>query len=239
MAALGLAATPVAVTFSDDAPAGASEPSSRVPAGCEFWELGAEEKLVTQAAHHQLCSIGIHTHNFGEAPTNQDAELTATLAAMRGLDYVRLEEVQALPVMENPSRFVVYVALAEAADTPSVVLLFAHAGQGLILTEALTRVDGDSPAALGRPACALIPQVVNNGRSASSLGCCGARAYLATFDDSTTLWALPGGNLEAYVEAVETFASANGLLRRFHERRREDVASGKMPSVEESFEYLE
>lgn len=97
VAALGLAATPVAVTFSDDAPAGASEPSSRVPAGCKFWELGAEEKLVTQAAHHQLCSIGIHTHNFGEAPTNQDAELTATLAAMRVVTYAATSERRKMP----------------------------------------------------------------------------------------------------------------------------------------------
>ena len=239
MVALKLTATPVAVTFSHDAPASGPEPSLMVPAGCKFWELGAKERLVTRAAHHQLCSIGVHTHNFDDAPAKQSGELEATLATMQGLDYARLEEVRSLPVMETPSRFVVYAPLAEAVDTPAAVLLFADAGQGLIITEALTRVDGDSPLALGRPACALIPQVVNSGRSASSLGCCGARAYLDTFDDSTTLWALPGVNLEDYVEAVETFATANSLLRRFHDQRRMDVAAGKMPSVEESLERLE
>ena len=35
----------------------------------------------------------------------------------------------------------------------------------------------DNPA-MGRPACAVVPQAINSGQAALSLGCCGARAYL-------------------------------------------------------------
>lgn len=117
-------------------------------------------------------------------------------------------------------------------------MLFAHASQGLIIAEAIARIDDAVPATLGRPACALLPQVINSGRSASSLGCCGARAYLDALDESTTLWALHGAKLEQYAEAIETFASAKETLRQFHEMRRADVAAGGTPSVEESLARL-
>ncbi len=236
--ALGLSTVPVAVTFSDDPPAGVAEPPTTVAAGCEFWELGASDALVTRAVHHQFCSIGIHTHNLADAPPRQGEELTATLAAMQGLDYVRPEEIQSLPVMQSAQPFVVYAPLAECDGEPSAVLLFVHAAQGLVITEAVARVDGGIPAVLGRPACALIPYVVNSARSASSLGCCGARAYLDVLDDGTTIWALHGGNLGAYTEAIETLAGANDTLRRFHELRRIDIVAGKTPSVEESLARL-
>jgi len=236
--ALNLTTAPVAVSFLDDAPGDTTGPDSTVAAGCKFWELGATRKLTTRANDHRLCAIGIHTHNLADAPATQGGDLGATLAAMQGLDYVRPEEVEALPVMDHASRCVVYAPLAESQEEPATVLLFAHADQGLVITEALARIDDDVPATMGRPACALIPQVVNSARSASSLGCCGARAYLDVLDEGTTIWALHGGKLERYVEAIETFARANDTLRQFHDLRRADIAEGKTPSVEESLARL-
>ena len=61
---LELAKPPVAVTFAGSAPAGVDTPTSPVPAGCSFWELGASISIATQAVHHQHCSIGIYTHNM-------------------------------------------------------------------------------------------------------------------------------------------------------------------------------
>lgn len=236
--ALGLTTPPVAVTFSDAAPANADTPSTPVPAGCSFWELGAHKTLATRAEDHQHCSIGIHTHALADAPASQQQELEAALGAMQGLDYVRPEEVAALPVMSSPSKHVVYGPLRDATRLPSVVLLFAHSSQGLVLSEALTRVDGEVPAAMGRPACALIPQVVNTSRSASSLGCCGARAYLNTLSDDVALWGLSGEKLEAYVDQIEILAKANSVLSRFHELRRVAIESGESPSVAESLARL-
>ena len=75
-------------------------------------------------------------------------------------------------------------------------LAFAHAQHGLILSEAVARVDGGTPPAMGRPACAIVPQVLNQQRAAMSLGCCGARAYLDALTDDVALWALPAHRLD-------------------------------------------
>ena len=157
---------------------------------------------------------------------------------MQGLDYVRPEEVALIPVLEKQSRYVSYSPLAECVEVPATVLLFTNAEQSLVITEAIARVDGTAPASLGRPACALIPQVVNSGQSAASLGCCGARAYLDGFDVNTTLWALNGEKLNEYAGAVETLGAANRTLRKFHEIRRSDIEKGTSPSVNESLERL-
>ena len=61
---------------------------------------------------------------------------------------------------------------------PDMVLLFVNANQTLILSEATQQVENQNAPAMGRPACAIVPQVMNTGRAALSLGCCGARAYL-------------------------------------------------------------
>jgi hypothetical protein len=107
-----------------------------------------------------------------------------------------------------------------------------------VLSEALTRVDGATPLAMGRPACALIPQVRNSGRSAASLGCCGARSYLDMLNDDVALWGLFGEKLELYVNEIEAFAKANTVLSRFHQRRRADIESGSAPTVQESLNRI-
>jgi uncharacterized protein (DUF169 family) len=135
-------------------------------------------------------------------------------------------------------RHVVYGPLAGFRFDPDVVLLFTHAQQGLIISEAVSRVDKGIPAAMGRPACAVVPQVLNQGQAAMSLGCCGARAYLDLLSDSVAMWALPGSKLHDYCEQIATLARANRTLALFHERRREDVASGRRPTVRQSQELL-
>ena len=154
------------------------------------------------------------------------------------LDYVREEEVAAIPVLAEPVRHTIYGPLADFPMSPDINMLFAHAQQSLILTEAAARVDGGVPPAMGRPACAVVPQVKNGGRAAMSLGCCGARAYLDSLSDDVALWALPAGKLDAYCKEIAGLAKSNEILTMFHERRREDVAAGMRPTVQESLERL-
>jgi uncharacterized protein (DUF169 family) len=155
---------------------------------------------------------------------------------MCDLDYVRPEEVAAIPVIKREVNYVVYGPLAQFPLFPEVVLLFAHARQGLILSEAVTRVDKGTPPAMGRPACAVVPQALNHGNATMSLGCCGARAYIDALTDDMAMWALPGGKLERYYTEIAVLARANKALTKFHSRRREDVESGKRPTVRESLE---
>ncbi|HEX2387255.1 MAG TPA: DUF169 domain-containing protein, partial [Candidatus Binatia bacterium] len=167
-----------------------------------------------------------------------ESELKDAVQAMTGLDYVRAEEVAALPVARHQARHVVYAPLADCPTAPEVVLLFADARQGLVVSEAVARVDNNAAPALGRPACAVIPQVLNSGAAALSLGCCGARAYLDALSDDVALWALPAAKLEDYCKEIRTLASANKTLTAFHARRREDVEAGQRPTVRESLERM-
>jgi hypothetical protein len=67
-----------------------------------------------------------------------------------------------------------------------------------------------------------------------SLGCCGARAYLDNFAETTAIFAIPGARLEAYVERIRILTNANTLLSQFHQMRRTDIAAGNRPSIQES-----
>ena len=238
IASLELSLPPIAIAFRDAVPDGVPEFDGSVPAGCVFWQEAAKRTFATSARHHALCSIGIHTLNLSQAPASQPEELRTTLEAMTGLDYVREEEVAAIPVVRREVKHALYGPLADFPADPEVVLLFADARQGLVLSEAVGRVDGGVPPAMGRPACAVVPQTLNHGLATMSLGCCGARAYLDALSDDTALWALPGGRLGQYCDQIVAFANANRTLAMFHERRRADVESGQRPTVRESLQRL-
>lgn len=237
-ASLELSLPPIAVSFVDAVPDGVPQYDGSVPAGCVFWQEAARRTFATSAGNHALCSIGIHTMNLSGAPASQPDELRAALEAMTGLDYVRAEEVAAIPVLHREVTHAIYGPLADFPSEPDVVLLFANGRQGLVLSEALARVDGGVPPAMGRPACAALPQAFNHGVAAMSLGCCGARAYLDALSDDVALWALPGSRLDEYCEQITTFANANRTLAMFHERRRADVEAGMRPTVQESLQRL-
>ena len=237
-AALELSVPPIAAAFPDVIPDGVPEFDGTVPAGCVFWEEAARRTFATSAGHHALCSIGIHTLHLADAPASQPEELRTSLEVMIGLDYVREAEVAAIPVLQREVKHAVYGPLSDFPADPEVVLLFANARQGLVLSEAVARVDDGLPPAMGRPACAAIPRAVNHGQAAVSLGCCGARAYLDALSDDVALWALPGRRLDRYCEQIAAFAGANRTLATFHERRRMDVESGGRPTVHESLQRL-
>ena len=237
-ASLHLPLPPVAAAFVDALPEGIPQYAGSAPAGCVFWQEAARRTFATSVEHHALCSIGVHTLNLSGAPASQPDELQAALEAMTGLDYVRAEEVAAIPVMQREVKHALYGPLADFPTEPDVVLLFADARQGLVLTEAVGRVDGGIPPAMGRPACAALPQAFNQGLASMSLGCCGARAYLDSLSDGTALWVLPGSRLDRYCEQIATFANANRTLAAFHGRRRADVESGMRPTVRESLQRL-
>jgi uncharacterized protein (DUF169 family) len=237
--ALDLRLPPIAISFSDSLPDGVPGFEGAVPAGCSFWELAAGGPFATTAANHALCSIGIHTHQISGAPANYESELGSVLKVLAQLDYVREQDIPGIPVMPRSSKYVVYSPLEQAPLPPDAVLVFADSRQGLVITEAASMVDEGVPPALGRPACAIVPQVANTGRAALSLGCCGARAYVGALDDSTALWAFPANRLEAYVERIAALAKANGILGRFHQLRAADVEAGAAPTYAESMERLQ
>lgn len=235
---LGLGLPPIAVILTNEVPDGIPAFEGSVAAGCAFWERAASSVFSTNAADHALCSIGIHTHNLAGAPPTHMHELKTTLKVLNDLDYVRDEEVAAIPVLDHSIEHVIYGPLGDVSLTPDVVVLFAHARHSLVITEAVQQIESGVPPAMGRPACAMIPQVKNGQRAAMSLGCCGARAYVDALTDDIALWALPGADIARYAERIAKLAAANDMLGKFHTLRRNSVGAGERPTVEQSLAAL-
>ncbi len=241
-ASLDLQQPPVAISFTDTMPAGVKAHSGRVPAGCKFWQDAASEAFATNAADHNLCAIGVYTHNLQSSPAQQ-TDLMDALKVFADLDYVRPEDLALIPVLGSQPGYsqpgyVVYAPLASSPIPADVVLLFVNANQTLILTEATQQVENQNAPAMGRPACAIVPQVMNTGRAALSLGCCGARAYLDVLTNDVAIFAIPGAKLEAYTRRIEALAKANAVLANFHQIRRQAIAAGATPTVRESLAAL-
>jgi uncharacterized protein (DUF169 family) len=236
---LQLSLAPVAVSFRDTVPEGVAMFQGKVPAGCVFWEKAAREGFATSAADHDLCSIGVYTHNLKDPSPNYESELQTVMQVLGELEYVRPADMSHIPFLERRAKYVVYAPLAGVSFDPDVVVVFADARRSLILAEAAQQVEMGIPPAMGRPACSAIPQAVNSGRAAMSLGCCGARAYLNALSDDVAIWALPGSKASQYAERVRVLAKANALLGRFHQLRREDVEAGAAPTYAESMSRLQ
>ncbi len=238
---LNLTQPPVAVAFVDEVPAGVKTFSGTVPAGCRFWQEAATHVFATVPQQHDLCSIGMYTHHLEDGP-GVATDLQDALKVFGDLGYVRPEDMPFIPVLDLPSKkaakVVVYGPLGSMPVQPDVVLLFVQADQTLILSEASQQLENGLPPAMGRPACGVIPQALNTGRTALSLGCCGARAYLDVLKPDVALYAIPGSKLEAFTERVAALAKANAILTQFHTLRRKDVESGKHPTVKESLAAL-
>jgi uncharacterized protein (DUF169 family) len=194
--------------------------------------------FATSADDHEHCAIGQYTHSMEMSP-GSSTDLQDALKVFAELTYVREEDLVAIPVLQAKASHVVYGPLAEMPIRPDVVLLFVSAGQTLILSEASQQTEGGLPPAMGRPACAVIPQVSNTGRSALSLGCCGARAYLDVLTDDVAVYAVPGGSIEAFTERVKALATANVVLTKFHQIRRRDVEAGETPTIQQSLVKLQ
>ncbi|HVO99766.1 MAG TPA: DUF169 domain-containing protein [Bryobacteraceae bacterium] len=235
---LHLSQPPIAVCFSDSVPEGVKARTGAVPAGCRFWQEATTSVFATVPADHDLCSIGVYTHHLAMTPSGEK-DLGDALRVFADLDYVRPEDVAAIPVLQSKPKVIVYGPLDSVPLPPDVVLLFVKADQTLILSEASQQMEGGTPPAMGRPACAVVPQAFNTGRTALSLGCCGARAYLDILTPDVALYAIPGTKLAAFTGRVKALAEANGVLTQFHSIRRRDVEAGKRPSVQESLAAMQ
>ena len=219
---LNLETAPVAVTFHDTHPDNVPHTEKIEASGCTYWRRAAEGKtFYTEAPDHYNCPIGCYTHNVALPPT-QAEELQNTLGLMVELGYIAMEEVPGIPRQENPFQSAVYSPLADTLGTPDVVIISGTPRQMMLLTEAATAAGiGTEDGIMGRPTCAVIPAVVQGGRSASSLGCIGNRVYTALSDDDF-YFAFPGEHIDAIVEKLETIVSANRALEEYHQQRQSD-----------------
>ncbi len=236
-ASLDLRQPPIAICFTDSIPTDVRGHDDRVPAGCRFWEDAAARTFATSTVDHNLCPIGVYTHNL-QPSVGQQIDLNDALRVLGNLGYVRPEHLGSIPVLQLRPNHIVYAPLAETPLPPDVVVLFVNAGQTLILSEATQQIENQNPPAMGRPTCGVVPQVINTGRAALSLGCCGARVYLDVLTDDVAIFAIPGAKLDSYVQHIETLAKANAMLAKFHAVRRREIEIGQTPTVRDSLAAL-
>lgn len=235
---LHLALAPVSISFHDSIPDGVAPHSGTAPAGCRFWQEAASSVFATVPADHDLCAIGLYTHNLGISE-GAGKDLNDALKVFGDLGYVRPDDMPFIPVLKRESKTVVYGPLGAVPAPPDVVLLFVKADQTLILSEVSQQLENGLPPAMGRPACAVVPQAFNTGRTALSLGCCGARAYLDALTPDMALYAIPGAKIEAFAARVVELSKANSILTAFHQLRRKQVELGGHPSVQDSLNAMQ
>lgn len=223
MELLGLTTAPVAVSFTASAPVGVPRVAKAGPAGCAYWKQAAEGAVFyTEAADHYNCPVGSYTHGV-TLPPERAKELEDVVGTMVGLQYIRMEEVAALPRRAEPFRVAVYAPLAQAPAPPDVVLVRGRARQIMLVAEAArgAGLEGDG-ATLGRPACAMIPAALSRPDGVTSLGCIGNRVYTGLGDDEL-YFTIPGAKVGEVVERLETVLQANRQLEQYHEGRRASV----------------
>jgi uncharacterized protein (DUF169 family) len=214
-----LARSPVAVAFLPEAPAGLPHIGRALPAGCGYWKHASEgHAFYTTPADHENCAIGAFTHGVALSP-EKAAELESLVGTMIQLRYLRSDEVAGIPHRGTPMQVVAYAPVAQASFEPDAVIFRGNARQIMLISEA-ARAAGifESAAAMGRPACAMIPQATAAASGVASVGCIGNRVYTDLGDDEL-YFAVPGKALARVLEQLDVILTANAALETFHRER--------------------
>lgn len=222
---LGLQWPPIALAFQPSAPPGIPRIDAAGPSGCTYWKLAAEGNVFyTEAADHYNCPIGSYTHGI-DLPPAQAHELEGLVGTMLQLEYLRQEEIPAIPQREAPFGVAVYGPLADASFGVDVVIVRGNAKQMMLIAEAASAAGLSHDAGMmGRPTCAMVPEAMQSGRGAVSLGCIGNRVYTGLGDDEFYA-AIPGPKLDAFMAKLTTIVTANQELERFHHTRMQTGSS--------------
>jgi uncharacterized protein (DUF169 family) len=209
---LKLQSPPLAITFSNDAPASVSrydaampEPApdgrtGRVPAGCVFWMEAAKATFTTVAEDHANCSVGSLTHGFkslDEVAGNSD------VAALLESGWVTLDVVPHIPVVREQHGFVTYGPLEETTLQPDVVFLRLNAKQVMVLHDAVPGLRFE-----GKPQCHIIPLAKEQNQIAVSVGCMLSRVRTGLPNGEMTC-AIPAERLGEVVDKLKAGAAAD------------------------------
>jgi uncharacterized protein (DUF169 family) len=219
---LGLRRSPVAVGFLDTPPADLPRIERAAPAGCEYWALASEgAAFYTTAEDHQNCPVGALTHGVDLLPSTAE-ELRSLVGTMIELKYLAPDDVEQMPRRRASFRVAAYAPLDRATFPADVAIFRGNARQIMILSEAARAAGAFEPGAvMGRPACAMLPQVIASGAAAASLGCIGNRVYTGLGDDELYL-AVPAAKVGAMLTQLESLLDANLELERYHRQRRSE-----------------
>jgi uncharacterized protein (DUF169 family) len=216
---LNLTHPPVAMAFLAAPPAGVDRIGRPLPAGCSYWKHASDGHVFyTTADDHENCAVGAFTHGVTLSPAKAQ-ELDGLIGTMVQLHYLRSEEVAGIPHRQTPMKIAAYAPLADATFEPEAVIFRGNARQIMLISEA-ARATGifESAAAMGRPACAMIPHATASQSGVASVGCIGNRVYTELGDDEM-YFAVPGKALPRVMEQLEVMLTANAALEALHKQR--------------------
>jgi uncharacterized protein (DUF169 family) len=215
---LHLTAPPIAITFSDEVPAGIEpfdEPmpapaadgrTGRVPAGCVFWMKSTHRTFATVAADHANCSVGSMTHGFA---TLDDVAANGDVAALLESGWVTMDVVPQIPVVTERPGAVTYGPLRDAAIDPDVVLIRVNGKQLMVLSDALPglRIEG-------KPQCHIVAIAKEHGEVAASVGCMLSRTRTGMPSEEMTC-AIPAAQLSDVVDRINATAVADAAVASY------------------------
>jgi uncharacterized protein (DUF169 family) len=215
---LSLDVAPLAITFSETAPAdipayagNMPEPTpdgrtGKVSAGCVFWIKAADRTFTTVAADHGNCSVGSVTHGF---KTLEDVAHNADVAALLETGWVTMEMVPQIPVVTQRPNYVTYGPLADVSSDPDVVLLRLNPKQVMVLHDAIPgmRIEG-------KPQCHIIAIAKEQQEVAASVGCMLSRVRTGLPNSQMTC-AIPAGRLSDVVSRLTTTSQADNAVAAY------------------------
>ena len=210
---------PVAIAFREQAPDGLPRIPKAGPAGCSYWKMASEGQIFyTEASDHYACPIGSHTHGI-DLPEETAKELEGLVQTMVGIQYIRKEDIAAIPRRKKPFHVALYAPLASTPFEPDVILVRGSVKQLMVLVEAVQATGvPNTTSVMGRPTCAAIPEAIQSGGAITSLGCIGNRVYTGLGDDEAYM-AIPGPHLYEICEKLGALVEANNKLESFHRSR--------------------
>jgi uncharacterized protein (DUF169 family) len=214
-----LARPPVAVAFLAAPPPGLERIDRPAAAGCGYWQHASDgHAFYTTPEDHQNCTVGAFTHGVTLPPAKAE-ELQSLMGTMIELHYLRSDEVAGIPHRQEPLQVAAYAPLESATFTPDVVIFRGNARQIMLLSEAARAARAfESGTAMGRPACAMLPQALGSTAAVASIGCIGNRVYTGLGDDELYL-AVPAQALDGTLAQLDTILTANIELEKFHRQR--------------------
>lgn len=210
--ALSLDAPPIAITFTDERPAGVTSldgpmppplpdgRTGRAPAGCVFWMMGTESTFSTIAEDHGNCSVGSLTHGF---VTLDDVAANSDVGALLDSGWVNGEAVPQIPTISERPGAVTYGSLSETPIDPDVIMVRLSAEATMLLTDALPGLRLG-----GKPQCHIVAVAKEQGEVALSAGCTLSRARTGMPDNEVTC-AIPAAKAAEILAQIRTTKAIN------------------------------
>lgn len=215
---LKLQSSPLAITFSTEAPTGVTpfdspmpEPTAdgrtgRVPAGCVFWIEAVARTFTTEPPDHGNCSVGSLTHGL---KTLEEVAGNSDVAALLESGWVTMDVVPQIPTVKERANFITYGPLAQTSDDPDVVFLRLNPKQAMMLSDAVPELRFE-----GKPQCHIIPIAKEQNEVAISIGCMLSRVRTGMSNNEMTC-AIPSGRLGEVVERLKTHEAADNAVAAY------------------------